>query len=121
MSTTDSTPSPIPASGFRARVLAREQLFGTFLFMGGMGPAEIAARSGLDWVLIDMEHAPNGLESVVAELHAVSAFPVTPVVRVPIGDVVTIKQVLDLGAQSIVVPMVSTVVNGVKRMPFTLG
>ena len=54
-----------------------------------------------------MEHAPNGLESVLAQLQAVAAYPVTPVVRVPIGDVVTIKQVLDLGAQNILVPMVS--------------
>ena len=70
--------------------------------------AEICAGAGLDWLLIDMEHAPNGLESVLAQLQAVSAYPVTPVVRVPIGDVVTIKQVLDLGAQNILVPMVSS-------------
>lgn len=70
--------------------------------------AEICAGAGLDWLLLDMEHAPNGLESVVAQLHAVSAYPTTPVVRVPIGDVVTIKQVLDLGAQNILVPMVSS-------------
>ena len=62
----------------------------------------------MDWVLIDMEHSPNGLESVLGQLQAVAAYPVTPVVRVPIGDVVTIKQVLDLGAQNILVPMVSS-------------
>jgi 4-hydroxy-2-oxoheptanedioate aldolase len=70
--------------------------------------AEICAGGGLDWLLIDMEHSPNGLESTLAQLHAVSAYPVTPLVRVPIGDVVTIKQVLDLGAQNILVPMVSS-------------
>ena len=70
--------------------------------------AEICAGSGLDWVLIDMEHSPNGLESVLAQLQAVAAYPVTPLVRVPIGDVVTIKQVLDLGAQNLLVPMVSS-------------
>ena len=62
----------------------------------------------MDWVLIDMEHSPNGLESVLAQLQAVAAYPVTPVVRVPIGDVVTIKQVLDLGAQNLLVPMISS-------------
>jgi len=70
--------------------------------------AEICAGAGLDWLLIDMEHSPNGLESVLAQLQAVAAAAVTAVVRVPIGDVVTIKQVLDLGAQNILVPMVDT-------------
>ncbi|MDE0547401.1 HpcH/HpaI aldolase/citrate lyase family protein [Microbacterium sp. C7(2022)] len=70
--------------------------------------AEICAGAGLDWLLIDMEHAPNGLESVLAQLQAVAAYPVTPVVRVPANDAVTIKQVLDLGAQNILVPMVES-------------
>ncbi|MHA7986305.1 HpcH/HpaI aldolase family protein [Rathayibacter sp. CAU 1779] len=70
--------------------------------------AEICAGSGLDWLLIDMEHSPNGLESTLAQLQAVAAYPITPVVRVPIGDVVTIKQVLDLGAQNLLVPMISS-------------
>ncbi|QAY75082.1 2-dehydro-3-deoxyglucarate aldolase [Agromyces protaetiae] len=70
--------------------------------------AEIAAGSGLDWVLIDAEHSPNGLESILAQLYAVSAYSVAPVVRVPIGDPVFIKQVLDLGAQNLLVPMVDS-------------
>src|SRR4051812_27942743 len=70
--------------------------------------AEICAGSGMDWTLIDMEHSPNGLESVLAQLQAIAAYPITPLVRVPIGDVVTIKQVLDLGAQNLLVPMISS-------------
>lgn len=87
---------------------AGRALYGGWICMGSPASAEIMAGSGLDWVLIDMEHAPNGLESVVAQLHAVSGYATTPVVRVPSGDAVVIKQVLDLGAQSILVPMVST-------------
>jgi 4-hydroxy-2-oxoheptanedioate aldolase len=87
---------------------ASRPLAGMWVCTGSPLVAEICAGAGLDWVLIDMEHAPNGLESVLAQLHAVSGYPVTPVVRVPIGDVVTIKQVLDLGAQSILVPMISS-------------
>ena len=64
--------------------------------------------SGLDWLLIDMEHSPNGLEGVLAQLQAVAAYPITPVVRVPSADPVTIKQVLDLGAQNLLVPMISS-------------
>ncbi|KQX07676.1 MULTISPECIES: HpcH/HpaI aldolase family protein [unclassified Leifsonia] len=87
---------------------ASRPLAGIWVCSGSPLVAEICAGSGLDWMLIDMEHSPNGLESVLAQLQAVASYPITPVVRVPIGDVVTIKQVLDLGAQTILVPMVST-------------
>ncbi|MCP2635064.1 aldolase/citrate lyase family protein [Microbacterium sp. HD4P20] len=87
---------------------ASAPLAGMWVCSGSPLVAEICAGAGLDWLLIDMEHSPNGLESVLAQLQAVAAYPVTPVVRVPIGDVVTIKQVLDLGAQNLLVPMVSS-------------
>jgi 4-hydroxy-2-oxoheptanedioate aldolase len=87
---------------------ADRPLAGMWVCSGSPLVAEICAGAGLDWLLIDMEHSPNGLESVLAQLQAVGAYPVTPVVRVPIGDVVTLKQVLDLGAQNLLVPMVST-------------
>ena len=87
---------------------ASRPLAGVWACSGSPLVAEILAGAGLDWMLIDMEHSPNGLESVLAQLQAVAAYPVTPVVRVPIGDVVTIKQVLDLGAQNVLVPMVSS-------------
>lgn len=90
---------------------ADRPLAGIWVCSGSALVAEICAGSGMDWTLIDMEHSPNGLESVLAQLQAVTAYPITPVVRVPIGDVVTIKQVLDVGAQSILVPMVSTVAD----------
>ncbi|KZF12416.1 MAG: HpcH/HpaI aldolase/citrate lyase family protein [Rhodococcus sp. (in: high G+C Gram-positive bacteria)] len=83
-------------------------LYGGWITTGSPVAAEIMAGSGLDWVLIDMEHAPNGLESTLAQLYAVSGYDVTPVVRVPVADTVIIKQVLDLGAQNILVPMIST-------------
>ena len=83
-------------------------MVGMWVSSGSPLVAEIAAGSGLDWLLIDMEHAPNGLESVLAQLQAVAAYPVVPVVRVPSADPVLIKQVLDLGAQTILVPMVDS-------------
>lgn len=83
-------------------------LAGMWVCSGSALVAEICAGGGLDWLLIDMEHAPNGLESVLGQLQAVAAYPVTPVVRVPVADPVIIKQVLDLGATTILVPMVSS-------------
>jgi 4-hydroxy-2-oxoheptanedioate aldolase len=81
---------------------------GMWVSTGSPLVAEICAGSGLDWLLIDMEHGPNGLESVLAQLQAVAAYPITPVVRVPTADPVTLKQVLDLGAQNLLVPMISS-------------
>ncbi len=83
-------------------------LIGLWACAGSAVTAEIVAGSGCDWVLIDAEHSPNSLESLLAQLHAVSAYPATPLVRVPYGDTVVIKQVLDLGAQNLLVPMVDT-------------
>lgn len=83
-------------------------LAGIWLCSGSALVAEICAGAGLDWALVDMEHSPNGLESVLTQLQVLAAYPVTPVVRVPTNDPVIIKQVLDLGAQTLLVPMVSS-------------
>ena len=91
-----------------ALAAASRPLAGIWVCSGSPLVAEICAGSGLDWTLIDMEHSSHSLDSVLAQLQAVAAYPITPVVRVPIGDVVVIKQVLDLGAQNILVPMVSS-------------
>lgn len=88
---------------------ASRPLVGMWVCSGSPLVAEICAGSGLDWILIDMEHSPNGLERVLAQLQAVTAYPITPVVRVPSADPVLIKQVLDLGAQNLLVPMISSV------------
>ena len=94
---------------FRERLAAADRpLAGMWVCSGSPLVAEICAGSGLDWLLIDMEHSPNGLEGVLAQLQAVAAHSVTPVVRVPSSDIVTIKQVLDLGAQNLLVPMVGS-------------
>lgn len=83
-------------------------LFGAWINSGSPLVAEIVAGSGLDWVLIDAEHGPNDVPSVLAQLQAVAAYPVTAVVRPPVGDTVLIKQYLDIGAQNLVIPMVDT-------------
>lgn len=75
---------------------------------GSAVAAEIAAGSGLDWLLLDMEHSAASLETVLTLLQVAQAYPITPVVRVPWNDPVVIKQVLDLGAQNLIVPMVSS-------------
>ena len=87
---------------------ADRPLIGMWVCTGSPLVAEICAGSGLDWLLIDGEHGPIGLESIVAQLHAIAGYPITPLVRAPSGDAVIIKQYLDLGVQNLLVPMVNT-------------
>ena len=93
------------------RLASREQdrpLIGLWACAGSPITAEIVASSGCDWVLLDAEHSPNTLDSVLAQLYAMSAYPTTPVVRPPYGDTVLIKQYLDVGVQNLLIPMVDS-------------
>jgi len=94
---------------FAARLSgANRPLAGIWACSGSALVTEICAGSGLDWMLIDMEHSPNGLEAVLSQLQVAAAYPITTMVRVPVGERTIIKQVLDLGAQNILVPMVNS-------------
>jgi 4-hydroxy-2-oxoheptanedioate aldolase len=70
--------------------------------------AEICAGADLDWLLIDSEHVPNDVRSLLAHLQAVAPYGVTPVIRPPTGDPVIIKQLLDIGAEVLLIPMVDS-------------
>ena len=101
-------PLRLDASFREALTGSPRPLIGMWACSGSPLVTEVAAGSGLDWLLIDMEHSANTLESTLVQLQVVAAYPITPVVRVPSNDPVSIKQVLDLGAQNIIVPMVSS-------------
>lgn len=81
---------------------------GLFVCSGDAGVAEICAGAGFDYLLIDGEHAPLSLQNIQNQLRTVAAYPTLALVRVPSNHEVTIKQYLDLGAQSLLVPMVDT-------------
>jgi len=68
--------------------------------------AEILSRSGFDFLVIDTEHAPNELPHVLAQLQAIAGGTATPVVRAAWNDPVLVKRLLDIGAQSLIVPFV---------------
>ncbi len=96
-------------ASFREHLAGSDRsLIGMWACSGSALVTEVAAGSGLDWLLIDMEHSANTLESTLTQLQVVAAYPITPVVRVAFNDAVAIKQVLDLGAQNLIVPMVSS-------------
>src|ERR1700722_14918705 len=103
---------PLPLSQtavrWRAALAAEAPVTGMWVASGSPVVAEICAGSGVDWLLIDSEHAPNDLHSILEQLQAVASYPVTPVVRPPVGDPVLIKQLLDLGVEVLLIPMVES-------------
>lgn len=99
---------PAPKNILKHRLAAGESLYGCWVGLADDYSAEITASAGFDWLLIDGEHAPNDLRSMVPQLRTVEASASLPVVRLPDDDPVKIKQVLDIGAQSLLIPMVSS-------------
>lgn len=86
-----------------------QPVIGIFHSSGDPTAAEILAGTGFDYLLIDGEHSPLSLETIQSVLRAVAAYPTLGMVRVSANDEVLIKQYLDLGVQTLVVPMVDSV------------
>jgi 4-hydroxy-2-oxoheptanedioate aldolase len=97
-----------PQNSFKAALARRDRLIGLWVALASPYSAEICAGAGFDWIVIDGEHAPNDVPSILAQLQAVAPYPTHAVVRPPVGDPVLIKQLLDIGAQTLIVPMVET-------------
>jgi 4-hydroxy-2-oxoheptanedioate aldolase len=104
-----------PTNTFKQALAAGQPQIGLWLGLADPYCAEILAGAGYDWLLIDGEHAPNDVRSILAQLqaidsarHALPQLPTQAVARVPVGDATLIKQYLDIGVQTILVPMVDT-------------
>ncbi|MEJ5978823.1 4-hydroxy-2-oxoheptanedioate aldolase [Novosphingobium sp. PS1R-30] len=91
---------------FKRKLLARERQIGLWLAMADAYAASIAGQAGFDWLVIDAEHGPNDLRSILAQLQSIESTPSMPVVRPPQGEGWMIKQLLDIGAQTLLIPMV---------------
>ncbi|HZF15287.1 MAG TPA: aldolase/citrate lyase family protein [Steroidobacteraceae bacterium] len=96
----------LPRNQFKLALGAGQRQFGLWLNMASGYAAEISAGAGFDWLVIDAEHAPNTVQTVLAQVQALAAYPVHPIVRIAEGSAVTIKQMMDIGVQTILVPMV---------------
>lgn len=89
--------------------LAEDRLqIGLWQSLASAYTAEICAGAGYDWLLFDGEHSPNTIPTLLAQLQAVSAHPVEAVARPPVGDPILIKQYLDIGFRSLLIPMVGS-------------
>lgn len=93
---------------FGDRLNAGVPLLGLWQALANPYTAEICAAAGFDWLLMDGEHAPNTIQTLLAQLQAVAPYPVEAVARVPVGEPAIIKQYLDIGFQTLLVPMVES-------------
>ncbi len=85
-----------------------EVVIGTFVSLGHPDVTERLSRLGFDWLVIDGEHSPMGLETMQQMLQAMNGSNCTPIVRPQWNDMVIIKRVLDIGAHGVLVPWINT-------------
>lgn len=99
----------LPRNRFKEAILAGRQQVGLWLTLSNGYAAEVVAGAGFDWLLLDTEHSPGDVLTVMAQLQALSGYPdVSPVVRPASNDPVLIKRLLDIGAQSLLIPYVQS-------------
>jgi 4-hydroxy-2-oxoheptanedioate aldolase len=99
----------LPRNDFKRAILAGRQQIGLWSMLPGGFVAEALAGAGFDWMLLDTEHSPADVLTVLPQLQAIAAYGVSPVVRPAANDPVLIKRFLDLGAQSLLIPYVQSV------------
>lgn len=98
----------MPVNTFKQALKANRAQIGLWVAMADSYSAEIVAGAGFDWLLLDGEHAPNDIRSLLAQLQAIAPYPSHPIIRPPVGDTHLIKQLLDIGAQTLLIPMVDS-------------
>ncbi|HBF31599.1 aldolase/citrate lyase family protein [Rhizobium sp.] len=98
----------MPQNTFKKALTEGRSQIGIWCSLPGTYTAEITAGAGYDWLLFDTEHSPGDPLTVLPQLQAVQAYPVSAVVRPASNDPVLIKRMLDLGAQTLLIPYVQT-------------
>lgn len=106
-------------SRFGDRLAEGRPLLGLWQALATPYTAEICAGAGYDWLLFDGEHAPNTLQTLLGQLQAVAPYPVEPIARVPVGEAAVIKQYLDIGFRTLLVPMVESAAQATRIVAAT--
>ncbi|MBT8413923.1 MAG: HpcH/HpaI aldolase/citrate lyase family protein [Boseongicola sp.] len=99
---------PVPSNPIKAGLKDGNRQMGLWIALGHPTSAEIASKAGFDFCLIDGEHAPNDIPLVLDQVRAIGCGTAAAAARVPVGETWIIKQYLDLGIQTLVVPMIDT-------------
>ena len=103
------TVPPFGGAELRRRILAGETLFGAWDSLGSPGSAELMARAGLDWVVVDLEHGNATEAELLAHLNAIEVGGAAALVRPQSGERLRIGRALDMGAAGVVVPRLDTI------------
>jgi 2-keto-3-deoxy-L-rhamnonate aldolase RhmA len=98
----------LSANPLKRALRERQRQIGLWCMLSSPVAAEVVAGSGFDFAVVDMEHAPNEIPAVHAQLQAMETGTAEPVVRPPWNDPVAFKRLLDVGVRSFVVPFVQT-------------
>jgi 4-hydroxy-2-oxoheptanedioate aldolase len=98
----------MPQNTFKRALHQRKPQIGLWVGMVDPSVAELLAGAGFDWLCVDAEHSPNDVRTVLAQLQAIASYPVQAVVRPANGASELIKQYLDIGVHTILVPMIET-------------
>jgi 4-hydroxy-2-oxoheptanedioate aldolase len=109
----------LPENSFKRALARGKPQIGLWSSLSSNYIVEVIAGAGFDWILLDSEHSPADIENLLTQLQAAAPYPTHPVVRIPWNDMVTIKRVLDIGAQSLLVPYVSTADEARAAVSFT--
>lgn len=99
---------PAPKNTFKQALREKRTQLGFWQALTSPTTVEISAKAGFDWLLLDGEHAPNDLPLLIAQLRAMNGSPAHPIIRPPIGETWIIKQLLDIGAQTLLIPMIES-------------
>ena len=102
------TTGALPPNSFKRALAAGKPQIGLWLSLASPAATEIAAGAGFDWLLLDMEHAPNELPDIAHHLRAAEGGTAEAVVRVPWNEPVMVKRLLDIGARSLLFPFVQS-------------
>jgi 4-hydroxy-2-oxoheptanedioate aldolase len=98
----------VPVNTFKTAISTGRKQIGLWQALATPYTAEICAGAGFDWLLFDGEHAPNTVPGLLSQLQAIAPYPVHPVARPPVGDTHLIKQYLDIGFTTLLIPLVET-------------
>jgi 4-hydroxy-2-oxoheptanedioate aldolase len=96
----------IPENVFKRGLAEGRQQIGLWCTLPSAYATEMVAGAGFDWLLLDTEHSPGDVLTVLAQLQALASYSVSPVVRPAVNDLVLIKRFLDIGVQSLLIPNV---------------
>ena len=97
-----------PENTFLTAIRAGKKQLGLWVSLSDGYAAEVVAHAGYDWVMLDMEHAPSDMKSVLGQLQAFSGSDTTAMVRPDWNDAVKVKRLMDLGAPGLLFPMVQS-------------